>query len=203
MKKPFSYEDLKVDENLKVLLEKSFHKIETSTKSDSKLVSGRSNTLNWILALTTLFIGVNIDCYNNICKCNDIYIQKVFIFGIGLFILSIILLILYKYTEESYEKKKNLILDTLHTNQLELMYNPRLLLKHLKENKPFFIISFIQKYREGNFIPSYDKKRKKKFIDMNIKVNKSGTLFSYLYWGIIIIFFINTLITITLIYSTL
>ena len=102
------------DSDLKLLLESAFQKLEKTEEIDSKISTEKSNTLNWILTLTTLFVGIGIQNFKSItdlCFKEELFITEKIIFA-----FSVSMLILYKITNTIYEKQKKSFLANLHTH---------------------------------------------------------------------------------------
>lgn len=183
------------DIDLKLLVESAFQKLEKTEEIDSKISTEKSNTLNWILALTTLFVGICIQNYKSIttlCLKEELFLAEKIIFA-----LSVIMLIAYKIVNTNYEKQKKSLLANLHTHKLELLFD--LKTKPKLTNEHTFIPSFINRFRDGEFIPDYDKERKEAFKTIDRKVCNFGKLLKLIYTVTMIAFIINLTITIILI----
>ena len=185
------------DIDLKLLVESAFQKLEKTEEIDSKISTEKSNTLNWILALTTLFVGICIQNYKSIttlCLKEELFLAEKIIFA-----LSVIMLIAYKIVNTNYEKQKKSLLANLHTHKLELLFDLKTKLKPKLTNEHTFIPSFINRFRDGEFIPDYDKERKEAFKTIDRKVSNFGKLLKLIYTVTMIAFIINLTITIILI----
>lgn len=185
------------DIDLKLLVESAFQKLEKTEEIDSKISTEKSNTLNWILALTTLFVGICIQNYKSIttlCLKEELFLAEKIIFA-----FSVIMLIAYKIVNTNYEKQKKLFLANLHTHKLELLFDLKTKLKPKLTDEQTFIPSFINCFRNGEFIPDYDKERKEAFKTIDRKVNIYGKLLKLIYTMTMIAFMINLTITIILI----
>lgn len=185
------------DSDLKLLLESAFQKLEKSEEIDSKISAEKSNTLNWILTLTTLFLGVGIQNFKSItdiCFKEELFLTEKIIFA-----FSVTMLILYKIVNTSYEKQKKSFLANLHTHKLELLFDLKTKLKPNLTGEHTFIPSFINRFRNGEFIPDYDKERKEAFKTIDRKVGVYGRLLKLIYSVTMIAFIINLTITIILI----
>lgn len=185
------------DIDLKVLIESAFQKLEKTEDIDSKLSSEKSNTLNWILTLTTLFLGISIQnskAITNLCLKGELLTTEKVIFA-----FSVIMLIAYKIVNLAYEKNKKSFLSNLHTHKLELLFDIQLKLRPKLTDEKTFIPTFINRFRKGEFIPDYDKDRKEglKMIDKNISVY--GKTLKLIYTLTIIAFIINLATTMILI----
>ena len=160
------------DSDLKTLIESAFQKLEKTEEIDSKISTEKSNTLNWILALTTLFVGIGIQNYKSIttlCLKEELFFAEKIIFA-----FSVIMLIAYKIVNTNYEKQKKSFLANLHTHKLELLFDLKTKLRPKLTNKQTFIPSFINRFRDGEFIPDYDKERKEAFKTIDRKVGVYG-----------------------------
>ncbi len=185
------------DSDLKTLIESAFQKLEKTEEIDSKISTEKSNTLNWILALTTLFVGIGIQNYKSIttlCFKEELFFAEKIIFA-----FSVIMLIAYKIVNTNYEKQKKSFLANLHTHKLELLFDLKTKLKPKLTNEQTFIPSFINRFRDGEFIPDYDKERKEAFKTIDRKVGIYGKLLKLIYTVTMTAFIINLLITIILI----
>jgi len=185
------------DIDLKLLVESAFQKLEKTEEIDSKISTEKSNTLNWILALTTLFVGICIQNYKSIttlCLKEELFLAEKIIFA-----LSVIMLIAYKIVNTNYEKQKKSLLANLHTHKLELLFDLKIKLKPKLTNEQTFIPSFINRFRDGEFIPDYDKERKEAFKTIDRKVSNFGKLLKLIYTVTMTAFIINLTITIILI----
>lgn len=184
-------------EDLKLLVESAYQKMEKSEEIDNAISSEMSNTLNWILALTTLFVGVCLQNYNSISgfslKYEFLYTEKI------LFAISVIMLVLFKVANANYAKYKKSYLANLYNHKLELLFEITYKLKPKLLDEPFFIPSFINRFRNGEFIPDYDKERKKSFklIDMNINIY--GKSLKIIYRLTMVTFVINLILTIIIV----
>lgn len=185
------------DSDLKTLIESAFQKLEKTEEIDSKISTEKSNTLNWILALTTLFVGIGIQNFKSIttlCFKEELFFAEKIIFA-----FSVIMLIAYKIVNTNYEKQKKSFLANLHTHKLELLFDLKTKLKPKLTNEQTFIPSFINRFRDGEFIPDYDKERKKAFKTIDRKVSNFGKLLKLIYTVTMTAFIINLTITIILI----
>ena len=185
------------DSDLKLLLESAFQKLEKTEEIDSKISAEKSNTLNWILTLSTLFLGIGIQNFKSItdiCFREELFITEKIIFA-----FSVTMLILYKIVNTSYEKQKKSFLANLHTHKLELLFDLKTKLKPKLTDEHTFIPSFINRFRNGEFIPDYDKNRKEAFNTIDRKVGIYGRLLKLIYSVTMIAFIINLTITIMLI----
>ena len=185
------------DSDLKTLIESAFQKLEKTEEIDSKISTEKSNTLNWILALTTLFVGIGIQNYKSIttlCLKEELFFAEKIIFA-----FSVIMLIAYKIVNTNYEKQKKSFLANLHTHKLELLFDLKTKLRPKLTNKQTFIPSFINRFRDGEFIPDYDKERKEAFKTIDRKVGVYGKLLKLIYTVTMTAFMINLIITIILI----
>lgn len=185
------------DSDLKLLLESAFRKLEKTEEIDSKISTEKSNTLNWILTLTTLFLGIGIQNFKSItdiCFKEELFTTEKIIFA-----FSVTMLILYKIVNTSYEKQKKSFLANLHTHKLELLFDLKTKLKSKLTDEHTFIPSFINRFRNGEFIPDYDKERKEAFKTIDRKVDVYGRLLKIIYSVTMIAFIINLTITIMLI----
>lgn len=185
------------DSDLKTLIESAFQKLEKTEEIDSKISTEKSNTLNWILALTTLFVGIGIQNFKSIttlCFKEELFFAEKIIFA-----FSVIMLIAYKIANTNYEKQKKSFLANLHTHKLELLFDLKTKLKPKLTNEQTFIPSFINRFRDGEFIPDYDKERKKAFKTIDRKVSNFGKLLKLIYTVTMTAFIINLTITIILI----
>lgn len=185
------------DSDLKTLIESAFQKLEKTEEIDSKISTEKSNTLNWILALTTLFVGIGIQNYKSIttlCLKEELFFAEKIIFA-----FSVIMLIAYKIVNTNYEKQKKSFLANLYTHKLELLFDLKTKLKPKLTNEQTFIPSFINRFRDGEFIPDYDKERKEAFKTIDRKVGIYGKLLKLIYTVTMTAFIINLLITIILI----
>lgn len=186
-----------IDSDLKTLIESAFQKLEKTEEIDSKISTEKSNTLNWILALTTLFVGIGIQNYKSIttlCFKEELFFAEKIIFA-----FSVIMLIAYKIVNTNYEKQKKSFLANLHTHKLELLFDLKTKLKPKLTNEQTFIPSFINRFRDGGFIPDYDKERKEAFKTIDRKVSSFGKLLKLIYTVTMTAFIINLTITIILI----
>jgi hypothetical protein len=183
------------EEELNELIKGAFNKIEKTEQFDSKLSLEQSNTLNWILTLTTLFIGLSIqnkESISNFCLKDGLFFMEKIIFAI-----SVILLITYKIIFQDYEKKKKSFLGNLHTHSFELLFDIKPLLRTKISNSPMFTTSFINNFRNGEFIPDYDPDRKKALKKIDKAISLYGKLLKLIYSATMIAFTINlTIITI-------
>ncbi|MBV6477964.1 MAG: hypothetical protein HGGPFJEG_00709 [Ignavibacteria bacterium] len=185
------------DIDLKLLVESAFQKLEKTEEIDSKISTEKSNTLNWILALTTLFVGICIQNYKSIttlCLKEELFLAEKIIFA-----FSVIMLIAYKIVNTNYEKQKKSFLANLHTHKLELLFDLKTKLKPKLTNEQTFIPSFINRFRNGELIPDYDKERKEAFKTIDRKVSNFGKLLKIIYAVTLTAFIINLTITIMLI----
>ncbi|MBP8994196.1 MAG: hypothetical protein KBG30_10370 [Bacteroidales bacterium] len=185
------------DSDLKTLIESAYQKLEKTEEIDSKISTEKSNTLNWILALTTLFVGIGIQNFKSIttlCFKEELFFAEKIIFA-----FSVIMLIAYKIANTNYEKQKKSFLANLHTHKLELLFDLKTKLKPKLTNEQTFIPSFINRFRDGEFIPDYDKERKKAFKTIDRKVSNFGKLLKLIYTVTMTAFIINLTITIILI----
>lgn len=185
------------DSDLQALIESAFQKLEKTEEIDSKISTEKSNTLNWILALTTLFVGIGIQNYKSIttlCLKDELFFAEKIIFA-----FSVIMLIAYKIVNTNYEKQKKSFLANLHTHKLELLFDLKTKLRPKLTNEQTFIPSFINRFRDGEFIPDYDKERKEAFKTIDRKVSNFGKLLKLIYTVTITAFIINLTITIILI----
>ena len=185
------------DSDLKTLIESAFQKLEKTEEIDSKISTEKSNTLNWILALTTLFVGIGIQNYKSIttlCLKEELFFAEKIIFA-----FSVIMLIAYKIVNTNYEKQKKSFLANLHTHKLELLFDLKTKLKPKLTSEQTFIPSFINRFRNGEFIPDYDKERKEAFKTIDRKVSIYGKLLKLIYTVTMIAFITNLTITIMLI----
>lgn len=185
------------ESDLKTLIESAFQKLEKTEEIDSKISTEKSNTLNWILALTTLFVGICIQNYKsitNLCLKEELFLAEKIIFA-----FSVIMLIAYKIVNTNYEKQKKSFLANLHTHKLELLFDLKTKLKPKLTNEQTFIPSFINRFRNGELISDYDKERKEAFRTIDRKVSNFGKLLKLIYALTMIAFIINLTITIILI----
>lgn len=185
------------ESDLKTLIESAFQKLEKTEEIDSKISTEKSNTLNWILALTTLFVGIGIQNFKSIttlCFKEELFFAEKIIFA-----FSVIMLIAYKIVNTNYEKQKKSFLANLHTHKLELLFDLKTKLKPKLTNEQTFIPSFINRFRNGEFIPDYDKERKEAFKEIDRKVGVYGKLLKLIYTVTMTAFIINLAITIILI----
>ena len=185
------------DSDLKTLIESAYQKLEKTEEIDSKISTEKSNTLNWILALTTLFVGIGIQNFKSIttlCFKEELFFAEKIIFA-----FSVIMLIAYKIANTNYEKQKKSFLANLHTHKLELLFDLKTKLKPKLTNEQTFIPSFINRFRDGEFIPDYDKERKEAFKRIDRKVSNFGKLLKLIYAVTMTAFIINLTITIILI----
>lgn len=185
------------ESDLKTLIESAFHKLEKTEEIDSKISTEKSNTLNWILALTTLFVGICIQNYKsvtNLCLKEELFLAEKIIFA-----FSVVMLIAYKIVNTNYEKQKKSFLANLHTHKLELLFDLKTKLKPKLTNEQIFIPSFINRFRNGELIPDYDKERKEAFKTIDRKVSNFGKLLKLIYTVTMTAFIINLTITIILI----
>lgn len=186
------------DTDLKLLVESTFQKLEKTEDIDSKLSSEKSNTLNWILTLTTLFVGIGIQ--NNKAISNLLCLKdELLTFEKIVFAFSVIMLIVYKVVNLAYEKQKKSFLGNLHTHKLELLFDIQTKLRPKLINKKTFIPAFINRFRNGELIPDYDKERKKALKRIDQKITTYGKLLNLIYILTIIAFVINFTITMILI----
>ena len=185
------------DNDLKLLVESAFQKLEKTEEIDSKISTEKSNTLNWILALTTLFVGICIQNYKAITTLNckeELFLAEKIIFA-----FSVIMLIAYKIVNTNYEKQKKSFLANLHTHKLELLFDLKTKLKPKLTNEQIFIPSFINRFRNGELIPDYDQDRKEAFKTIDRKVAIFGNLLKWIYSLTMIAFILNLTITIIMI----
>lgn len=184
------------DTDLKVLIESAFQKLEKTDEIDSKLSSEMSNTLNWILTLTTLFLGISIQnskTITDLClKVELLTTEKV------IFAFSVIMLIVYKIVNLAYEKNKKSFLSNLHTHKLELLFDIQFKLKPKLTDEKTFIPTFINRFRSGEFIPDYDKDRKEALKIIAKNISTYGKLLKLIYTLTMIAFIINLTTTIIL-----
>lgn len=185
------------EEELNELLKAAFSKIEKTEEFDSNLTLEQSNTLNWILTLTTLFIGLSIQNKESISyfclKEGLFFIENV------IFTISVVLLITYKSIFQAYEKKKKSFLGNLHTHSLELLFDIKPLLKTKISNSPMSSQEFINSFRDGEFIPDYDPERKRTIKSIDYKIGLYGRFMKLIYTITLIAFTLNLAITIILI----
>jgi hypothetical protein len=185
------------DTDLKLLVESAFQKLEKTEEIDSKISTEKSNTLNWILALTTLFVGI---CLQNYKVVTDFCLkEELFIAEKVLFAFSVIMLIAYKIVNTNYEMQKKSFLANLHTHKLELLFDIAFKLMPKLTDEPVFVPSFINRFRDGELILDYDKERKEAFKTIDRKVGIYGKLLKLIYTVTMIAFMINLTITIMLI----
>lgn len=185
------------DNDLKLLVENAFQKLKNTEEIDSKISTEKSNTLNWILALTTLFVGI---CLQNYKSEGDfrwkefLYVSEKIIFA-----FSLIMLIVYKIVNTYYEKQKKAFLANLYTHKIELLFDIKFKVRTKLSNDDIFIPTFINSFRNGEFIPDYDNNRKEAFKTIDKKIAISGNLLKLIYSVTMIAFIINLTITIILI----
>lgn len=185
------------DRELSLLIENAFQKLEKTEEIDSKISSEKSNTLNWILALTTLFVGI---CIQNYKSITTLYFKEELFFSEKIiFALSVILLIAYKIANMSYEKQKKSFLANLHTHKLELLFDLKDKLRPKLTEEQTFIPSFINRFRNGKFIPNNNKEMKEAFKTIDRKVKIYGKLLKLIYMITMTAFVINLAITTILI----
>jgi hypothetical protein len=184
------------DEKLTLLLEQSFDKLAKTEEIDSKISSEQSNTLNWILALTTLFVGICLQNYKN----SSVYpFEGILYYEKILFAFSVIMLLLYKIIFNNYEKQKKSLLANLHTHKLELLFDLTIKLKPKLQPEPIFIPAFINSFRNGDFIPDYDKDRKEAFKKIDKNIHVFGVTLKVIYYSILIAFILNLTMTLIII----
>lgn len=183
------------DTDLRLLVEKTFQKVEDTEKYNSKISAEMSNTLNWILTLTTLFIGISIQNYKNVLHP---YLKDLFVAEKIIFAFSLIMLIAYKIINLKYEKQKKNYLANLNTHKLELFFDISHKLKPKLSSDIFFVPSFINRFRKGELIPNYDIKRKEAFLSIEKKIHVYEKLLKLIYTLTMIAFLINLIITIIL-----
>lgn len=179
--------------DLTLLVESAFQKLEKTEEIDSKISIEKSNTLNWILVFTTLFVGICIQNYKSItylCYKEELFLTEKIIFA-----FSVIMLISYKMVNTGYEKQKKSLLSNLHTHKLELIFDLNTKLKPKLTNEQTFIPSFINRFRNGDFIPDYDKERKKAFKTIDRAIGCYGKLLKLIYTVTMIAFTINLTVT--------
>jgi len=111
-----------------------------------------------------------------ICFKEELFVTEKIIFA-----FSVIMLILYKIVNTSYEKQKKSFLANLHTHKLELLFDLKTKLKPKLTSEQVFIPSFINRFRNGEFIPDYDKERKDAFNEIDRKVGIYGRLLKLIY----------------------
>lgn len=185
------------DTDLKLLVESAFQKLEKTEDIDSKLSSEKSNTLNWVLTLTTLFLGISIQnskAITNLCLKEELLTSEKVIFA-----FSVIMLIVYKIVNLTYEKQKKSFLSNIHTHKLELLFDIQFKLRPKLTGEKTFIPTFINRFRNGEFIPDYDKERKQELKIIDKKITIYGRLLKLIYTLAIIAFMINLMTTIILI----
>jgi hypothetical protein len=185
------------DNELKLLVENAFQKLENTEEIDSKISAEKSNTLNWILALTTLFLGICLQNYKSegdFCWKEFLYVSEEIIFT-----FSVIMLIVYKIVNTYYEKQKKAFLANLCTHKIELLFDIKFKVRTKLSNDDIFIPAFINRFRNGEFIPDYDNNRKEAFKTIDKKVSIFGNLLKLIYSVTMIAFIINLTITIILI----
>jgi len=183
--------------DLKQLVENAFQKLEKTEEIDSKISAEKSNTLNWILALTTLFVGIciqNAKAIVDLCLKDELLIAEKI-----LFTFSVIMLIGYKLINTNYEKQKKAYINNLHTHKLELLFDISSKLKPKLSSDNFFVPLFVNRFRNGELIPDYDVERKEAFKNIDKKIVRFGRLLKLIYSVTMIAFLINLTITIILI----
>jgi len=185
------------DNDLKFLLESAFHKLEKTEETDSKISAEKSNTLNWILALTTLFVGI---CLQNYKSVSGLYLKEEFFISEKiLFTFLVIMLIAYKIVNTKYEEYKKSFLANLHTHKLELLFDITMKLRPKLSSDPLFVPSFINRFRNGELIPDSDNVRNEAFKIIDKKISIYSRLLKLIYSVTMIAFTINLTITIVLI----
>lgn len=178
------------------LINVAFSKIENSESIDTKIAVEKSNTLNWILALTTLFVGIVLQNLKNI----DIIILKSILLNteIILFALTTFSLIVFKYFFNNYEKCKKSLLSLFYSHKLELIFDiQKKVSPHLK-NEELFIPNIINKFRNGEFIPVYDSLRLNEIKSLDNKIRKNCKWLKLFYNSAIILFFLNFILIVFL-----
>jgi hypothetical protein len=195
-----SIEERDLPENdLKLLVESAFRKLEQTEDIDSKISLEKSNTLNWVLALTTLFVGI---CLQNYKSINSFYLKDILFFAEKLiFSLSVFMLITYKIINAKYETQKKSMLANLHTHKLELLFDINGKLRPRLLRDPLFIPSFINRFRDGNLIPEYDKERKVSLKKIDTSISVYAKWLRLIYSMTINAFIINLIITVVLIFN--
>lgn len=176
------------------LLNESFTKLQKTEEVDSQLLQDKSSTINWVLTLTTLFLGIAINKYMDISD----FCLKDFLFNSAklLFSISIISLIAFKLVSTKYQSIKKLFLNNIHTHKIELQFDIESKLRPKLKDTVLFIPDFINRFRDACFIPAYDTDRKAAFKSFDKKMKIYSYILLSLYWIILSIFVLNTIITI-------
>ena len=184
------------DGDLRLLIENSYQKLEKLEEMDSRISAENSNTLNWILALTTLFVGI---CLQNYQSEGDFrWMEVLYVSEKIIFAFSVILLIVYKLVNTYYEKQKKAFLANLCTHKIELLFDIKFKIRTKLSNDDIFIPTFINRFRNGEFIPDHDNSRKKAIKLIDKKVGVFGRCLKLIYSVTMIAFIINLAITLLL-----
>ena len=185
------------DNDLKFLIESAFQKLEKTEETDSKISAEKSSTLNWILAFTTLFVGM---CIQNYKSVSDLCLkEELFISEKILFTFLVIMLILYKIANIKYEEYKKSFLANLHTHMLALLFDIKIKLRPKLTNDALFVPSFINRFRNGELSPDYDNESKKALKIIDKKISIYSRCLKLIYTMTMIAFTINLIITIVMI----
>ncbi|HMJ47871.1 MAG TPA: hypothetical protein VK498_11120 [Ferruginibacter sp.] len=187
------------DEEIIDLLEDSFKKIESSAEQDSKKLSDFNNTLNWILTLSTVFF-VFYTRLTFLSSSNwELFLSllsKLF------FILLTSILIVHKIFLIKYEDFKGAYLATLRSHCIDLKFNIEELKKKIKVTIPFSTLTFVNSFRNGDFLFHYSKdesiKGLKKF---DRKIIWYGNGLKVTFWAGVVIFWLNFLVIVLILFK--
>jgi len=182
------------DEQIKELLFDSVDKLRRSEEIDSKMAVEMSNTLNWIIVFATLFFGFMVDP-----EIADFNYKDELILTYKLSIISlIVLLVIYKFLFNRYDLIKKVSIDFLDTQYIELksdLFNVKSRMK--KEHN--FCVTFINAFRDGEFLCEGNEKRIEYYRSQDRKLLKFATILKRLYYGAASVFVINLTIAIVFI----
>ncbi len=187
------------EKRIQELIGDSIGKVKNQTENNEKMLTEKSNTLNWLLTLTTvLFAFLNSN--------NDLDIQNCYLIVFTsmnkiIFLLLVVSFIVFKIYHQKFLKNQILLYSSLDTHHLELKYNVHkikdsLLLKDL--DHPPFIFSVIDFFKgftslEFRFYKGHDD-RDKIFKGLYNKAESLSKIVENIYIITVVIFSVYTLI---------
>lgn len=181
------YKDL--SEQFPKLLEDSIKKLTLTLERDSKVLTEMNNSLNWIVTLMGVILATGISYFKE-AKIDGLVFQLLYASRIS-FCATVFILIAHKITLLKYERVKLQYLNTLNTHELELKYDIDLLKKKINLDEIFSISTFINNFRNGEFIPLANDERKIGLSKMDRKITCYGYILKFTFWLSIIIFILN------------
>ncbi|TWR24797.1 hypothetical protein FPZ43_18040 [Mucilaginibacter pallidiroseus] len=172
------------------LLEDAVKKLTLTLERDSKVLTEMNNSLNWIVTLLGVILATGISYFKNVSPCS-LSFTLLYASRIG-FCFAVLSLIIHKIFLVRYETAKFQYLNSLNTHELELKYDQRLLSKNIIQDSNFFIVEFINNFRNGQYIPHPEiDNRAKEFLKLDKTIISCARILKFTFWLSMIIFILN------------